>query len=130
MRVYLVDGSNAVRRGGYDPRFPEMEDARTEEWVSRIDRLAGASAGRIRVEVFFDGPRRPLGVRVDAVQVRFPMSGSADDMILGSVRVLAREGRGAVVVTEDGGLADDVRREGARTLGFADFEARLRTGRC
>lgn len=130
MRTYLVDGSNAVRRGGYDPRFPEMEDARTDEWVGRIDRLAGAVAGRVRVEIFFDGPRRPLGIRTAAVSVRFPMSGSADDMILGSVRVLAREGRGAVVVTEDGGLVDDVRREGARAMGFADFESRLRTGRC
>ena len=30
MRVYLVDGSNAVRRGDYDPRFPEVEERRAE----------------------------------------------------------------------------------------------------
>ena len=125
MRTYLVDGSNAVRRDGYDPRFPAMEEEKTRAWLSLLDALAAPLPG-IRVEVFFDGPRRALGGSFPALSVRFPMQGGADEMILGSVRLLASSGRGAVVVTEDGGLAEDVRREGARVLGFGEFEGRLR----
>jgi hypothetical protein len=126
MRTYLVDGSNAVRRDGYDPRFPAMEEARTRDWLALIDGLAGALPG-IRVEVFFDGPRRALGGSFPALSIRFPMQGGADEMILGSARLLASSGRGAVVVTEDGGLAQDVRREGARVLGFGEFLGRLKS---
>jgi len=128
MRTYLVDGSNAVRRDGYDPRFPAVEDEKTARWLSLLDALAAPLSG-IRVEVFFDGPRRPLGGGFPALSVRFPMEGGADEMILGCVRLLASSGRGAVVVTEDGGLGEEARREGARVLRFSEFEGRLRRGK-
>lgn len=123
-----MDGSNAVRRGGFDPRFPAVEDARVDVWLSRIDRLA--STRKVSIEVYFDGPRRPVGGPYGSLRVRFPMEGSADDMILGSVRLLASSNKGAIVVTGDGGLAEDAQAEGARVIGFTEFEDRLRNGKC
>ncbi|MBI5209491.1 MAG: hypothetical protein HY927_05890 [Elusimicrobia bacterium] len=128
-RTYLVDGSNAVRRRGYDPRFPLVEDRRTRGWLGKIDALAGEAGERLAVEVFFDGPPRDVGGVYESLAVRFSPDRDADDMIMGVVRLLASTGRGAVVVTEDGGLAADAREEGARVIGFAEFETRLREGR-
>lgn len=126
MRTYLVDGTNAVRRGGYDKRFPEVEERRTEAWLGRLSALAAPLAGRISVEVFFDGPRRPTAPVRDPVSVRFPIDGDADAAILGSARGLLASGRGAVVVTGDGSLAEEARAEGARVMGFNELERRLR----
>lgn len=124
-----MDGSNAVRRGGYDPRFPEMEARRTEEFLYRIDELAAGCSGKLRIEIFFDGPARPhLPVR-PPVYVRFPMDGYADDAILGTARRLLHGGKGAVAVTGDGRLAETLRAEGARVMSPSEFEARLREDR-
>ncbi|MDE2291046.1 MAG: hypothetical protein KGL53_03090 [Elusimicrobia bacterium] len=129
MRTYLVDGSNAVRRGGYDPRFPAVEEARVEAFLLKVEALSAASAGRIEVEVFLDGPRRPLPARPGApVRVRFPVDGDADAAILGSARRLLNSGRGVVVVTADGGLAADIEAEGGRTMRFGEFLRRLEEG--
>lgn len=130
MRTYLVDGTNAVRRGAYDPRFPAVEEARTEGFLLKVEALAADSAGRLEIEVFFDGPRRAMPVQPGVpVRVRFPVDGDADAAILGSARRLLNAGRGVVVVTEDGGLADDVRAEGGRTMRFAEFMTRLGGGK-
>lgn len=126
--IFLVDGSNAVRGKGYDPRFPEMEQARTEAWLLRLDALA-LGKQRVDVEVFFDGPRRSLGVRTCALSVRFPMDGDADTAILGSARHVLATGKGVTVVTGDGELAEEARSEGARVIGFAELEERLRRNR-
>ncbi|MFA6092042.1 MAG: hypothetical protein WCU88_04875 [Elusimicrobiota bacterium] len=107
-----------------------MEEARTAQWVGLIDGLCAGMGGRLSVEIFFDGPRRSVGVSCSNISVRFPMSGTADDMILGAVRLLAREGRAGVVVTQDDDLASDCVREGARVIRFSEFESRLRSGRC
>lgn len=124
MRTYLVDGSNAVRRGGFDPRFPEVESARVADFLGRIGALAAALPA-VSIEVFFDGPRRATAPCA-GLSVRFPVDGDADLAIVGSVRRLAASGRGAVVVTEDRGLAEEAAEEGARVIGFAEFSRRLR----
>lgn len=126
MRTYLVDGTNAVRRGGWDPRFPAVEEARTEQFLAKVQELAGRAAGRIEVEVFFDGPRRALPAA--AVRVRWTLDGDADAAILGAARGLLNAGRGAVVVTEDGGLAAEIKAEGGRAMRFGEFFDRLRGG--
>jgi len=128
MRVYLVDGSNAARRGGYDPRFPEMDDIRTRDFVEGLSARAAGFDG-IRIEVFFDGPRRRVGDVRPPVHLRFPSDEEADAAILGSARRLLNEGRGAVVVTGDGTLAREARDEGARVIGFPELNRRLREGR-
>jgi hypothetical protein len=129
VRTYLVDGTNAVRRGGYDPRFPAVEEARTEQLLVKVQDLSERSSGGFEVELFFDGPRRALPASTHApVRVRWTLDGDADAAILGSARRLLNAGRGAVVVTEDGGLAADVRAEGGRTMRFSEFFQRLRGG--
>ena len=126
--IFLVDGSNAVRGKSYDPRFPEMEQARTEAWLLRLDSLA-AGQRRVEVEVFFDGPRRGVGVAISALSVRFPVDGDADEAILGSARHVLAMGKGVTVVTGDGELAEEARSEGARVIGFSELENRLRRSR-
>ncbi|MEK7656827.1 MAG: NYN domain-containing protein [Elusimicrobiota bacterium] len=126
--IFLVDGSNAVRGKNYDPRFPEMEQARTEAWLLKLDSLASGRRGA-EVEVFFDGPRRGVGVAASALSVRFPVDGDADEAILGSARHVLAMGKGVTVVTGDGELAEQARSEGARVIGFAELENRLRRSR-
>lgn len=129
MRTYLVDGTNAVRRGGFDPRFPAVEEARTEAFLHKVSDLAAGALGRLEVEVFLDGPRRTLPANPSApVRVRFTLDGDADAAILGSARRLLNAGRGVVVVTEDGGLAAEVEAEGGRTMRFGEFIRRLGGG--
>lgn len=124
-----MDGTNAVRRGGYDPRFPAVEESRTEQLLVKVQELSERSSGGFEVELFFDGPRRTLPASTHApVRVRWTLDGDADAAILGSARRLLNAGRGAVVVTEDGGLAADVRAEGGRTMRFSEFFQRLRGG--
>ncbi len=129
MRLYIVDGSNAVRRNDYDPRFPEMDEARHEEFLDRVTRAAEPLDGGISIEIFFDGPRRPTFPVDTPVQVRFSMDGNADEAILDAVRYRIQSGKGVVVVTQDNGLADLVRHEGAKVIRFSDFETRLRNRR-
>ncbi|MFH1725047.1 MAG: NYN domain-containing protein [Elusimicrobiota bacterium] len=126
MRTYLIDGTNVVRGGAYDPRFPDVEEARTAKLLGRLSALAAPYLESIRVEVFFDGPRRPV-VSVDPpVHVRFPIDGHADTAILGTARRVLSSGRGVVVVTGDGALADEVLEEGGRVMGLGELERRLR----
>ncbi len=129
MRTYLVDGTNAVRRGRYDPRFPEVEEAETEHFLSRLNRAAELYEGRIQIEVFFYGPMRALPPVEPPISLRFTIDGDADAAILGSVRSLRDSGRGAVVVTEDGGLAAEAGDEGAKVIRISDLLARLRERR-
>ncbi len=129
MRTYLIDGSNAVRRGHYDPRFPEIEEERTRRFLSRISALAGELGERVRIEIFFDGPRRPMAEVERPVFLRFPVDGHADSAILGSARSILHSRRGVVVVTGDRGLASEAGRDGARVMGFSEFESRLRRHR-
>ncbi|MBI5597561.1 MAG: hypothetical protein HY928_15835 [Elusimicrobia bacterium] len=129
MRTYLVDGTNAVRRGDYDPRFPMVEEARTEGLLLKVSALAAESSARVEIEIFFDGPRRQFQVRPGApVRVRFALDGDADAAILGSARRLLNSGKGVVVVTQDGGLAADVEAEGGRSMRIGEFLDRLRGG--
>ena len=119
-RHYLVDGTNLARGADYDPRFPAMEQARTEELVERVSRLAGRLGARAEVEIVFDGPARPVGEAGQAL-VRFSHEGSADDMIEGKVRFIRSRGLGVVVATEDGGLRRSALAEGARVIGRGEL---------
>ena len=124
-----MDATNAVRRGGWDPRFPEVEEARVQEFVERLSLLAGPHEGRVTVELVFDGPRREVGPARSPVTVRFAGPFAADDIILGSVRAQKAAGRGVVVATEDGNLAAACGEEGAKVVRFGELLSRLRSGK-
>lgn len=117
---YLVDGTNLSRGADYDPRFPEMEERRSQELVDRVSRLAERLGTRAEVEIYFDGPARPVG---DAGQagVHFSYERQADELIQGKVRLLRSRGLGVIVATEDGGLGRDIESEGGRVIGRAEL---------
>ena len=119
-RYYLVDGTNLARGADYDPRFPAMEQTRTEELVERVAGLAERLGDRADVEIYFDGPARPVGDQGRAL-VRFSHESSADEMIEGKVRLIRSRGRGVIVATEDGGLRRQVEAEGARVIGRGEL---------
>lgn len=119
-RHYLVDGTNLARGADYDPRFPQMEQVRTEELVARVARLAERLGARSEIEIFFDGPPRAVGEPGQA-RVRFSNDRSADDMIEGKVRLVRSLGQGVVVATEDGGLRNEAEAEGARVIGKGEL---------
>lgn len=119
-RHYLVDGTNLSRGYDYDPRFPEMEARRAEELVERVARLAERLGARGEVEIYFDGPPRPVGEPGQAV-VRFSYEQQADDLIQGKVRLLRSRGLGVVVATEDGALGRDIAAEGGRVIGRSEL---------
>ncbi|MBI4423862.1 MAG: NYN domain-containing protein [Elusimicrobia bacterium] len=125
-RHYLVDGTNLARGADYDPRFPAMEERRADELLEQVDRLARHLGGRGEVEVFFDGPARPVGGSGRAA-VRFSGDASADELILGKVRLLRSRGSNVIVATEDGGLRREAVSEGARVIGRGELW-RLREG--
>ncbi len=119
-RHYLVDGPNLSRGANYDPRFPEMEEARAMELVDRVSRLALRLGSRAEVEIYFDGPARSLG-EAGPASVRFSYERTADDLIEGKVRLLRSRSIGVVVATEDGALGRELEAEGARVIGRAEL---------
>lgn len=119
-RHYLVDGTNLSRGADYDPRFPEMEEARASELVDRVARLAERLGARVEVEIYFDGPSRAVGEAGPAF-VRFSYERPADELIEGKVRLLRSRGVGVVVATEDGALGRELEAEGARVIGRAEL---------
>lgn len=116
MKHYLIDGTNLSRGRDYDPRFPAMEERRAQELVDRVARLAERLGALGEVELFFDGPARPVGDARPA-RLRFSNEREADELIQGKVRLLRSQNSGVTVATEDGGLARDCEAEGAKVIG-------------
>lgn len=129
MRTYLIDATNAVRRQDYAAGFPEMEDIRTREFIGRLDDNLRGSGSRVSIELFFDGPRRDLGIAPPSMALRFSGERPADDLILGTVRSLRAQGRGVIVATEDSMLRREVAEEGGRVIGFGELFRRLQDGK-
>lgn len=119
-RVYLVDGTNLSRGADYDARFPAMEERRAEELVDRVRRLADRLGPEGEVEIYFDGPPRPVGDPGRAA-VRFSYERQADELIEGKVRLLRSRGLGVVVATEDSALGGEVAAEGGRVIGRSEL---------
>lgn len=115
----LIDGTNllhALRRGA-SPAPP----------ATLIGRLRGVIEPSVRIELILDGPQEPgLGdTRIaSGVTVRYSGRGSADSLI---ARLVAEAAQPAtlLVVTDDGELADRIKRSGGRTARTEWLMARL-----
>ena len=125
----LVDGYN-VTKAGYGEQPLEVQRG-------RLLAGAGALAARTGVEltvVFdgagLDGARAPVGPAPRGVRLLFSGPGeTADDVLRALVRA-EPSGRPLVVVSSDREVADDVRRDGARTVPSSALLALLeRSGR-
>lgn len=116
-RLYCIDGTNVVRvcHGYGGPAFRAQEDADAQRLVEALARLCEGLAGRVEVELYFDGRFRPTARTAAGLRVRFAHEESADDLILDRVRASAHLGEGrATVVTADGELGRRAVEEGGR----------------
>jgi len=122
----VIDGYNLIRRS---PRLSLLDRRDMEEGRDAL--LATLSAYRRikghRITVVFDGWERggtSEQVTLTAgLQVVFTRRGEPADQAI--LRFVGKAPSGAVVVTSDRALADDVARTGAVTLSAEEFEARL-----
>ena len=121
VHLYCVDGTNVVRVfWGYAAEFREQEESDCATLVEAFGVLCRNLAGRIEVELFFDGqdrrlPRTP--VQPANLRVRFGREDSSDGLILDRVRAQSWKGGGGVaVVTGDAGLGAQAEAEGGKWL--------------
>ena len=118
---FCVDGTNVVR-GAFGYGGPQFRDQEEADSLRLVQALAGTSSlfeGRVELEVFFDGGRRPWPASAlpANIRVRFTDESQADDLILDLVRARRHANGGKVtVVTADGELGGKVSEEGARWL--------------
>ncbi|MBI5629320.1 MAG: hypothetical protein HY921_00340 [Elusimicrobia bacterium] len=124
VRLCCVDGTNVVRGcfGYAGPAFEEQELSDNRYLSEALARLCEGLAGRVEVELFFDGPcRAPLAssARAANFRIRFAEGLKADDVILDRVRAGRYLGQGRVcVVTADSELGRRVLEEGGRWARF------------
>lgn len=121
---YLVDGNNVMgQRVGWHRDKAGARRRLLEELVRF------ARAGRVRVEVVFDGAAdeyAPEGASYGgAVRVFYAARGSNADERIKRMVDASRERRTLVVVTSDAELAGYVRQSGARVLRSGEFRRRL-----
>lgn len=116
-KIYCVDGTNVVRvcHGYGGPAFREQEEADARRLVESLALLCEHWAGRVEIELFFDGSFRALARPTEGFRLRFTHETQADDLILDRVRSSAHSGAGRVtVVTADGELGRMAVEEGGR----------------
>lgn len=119
----IVDGNNVI--GSRPDGWWRDRAAATRRLVEQLGRWAAQA--HEEVLVVFDG-RRPQGLEsVPAVEVRFAARSTrdaADDVIAALVGGAVSPAE-LTVVTSDAGLAERVRRHGARVTGARGFRDRL-----
>ena len=120
---YLVDGNNVMgQRVGWHRDKPGAR-RRLLTQLARFARAAG-----VTVEAVFDGAPEeffPDGSHFMGVRVYYAARGSDADTRIKRLVEDSRERRTLVVVTSDRGLADYVRRCGARVVAAGEFRRRL-----
>ena len=115
-----IDGSNLVRgylSSGPGPAAPGQEETESQALASELGELAESRAGRVEIELFFDGGRRAWGRPLHSVRLVFAEGVAADELIVERVRALRfkREAK-VTVVTGDWGLGARVEEEGGDWL--------------
>ena len=118
---FLVDGMNVI--GSRPTGWWRDRRGAMRSFVEELERFAGESDAE--VTVVFDG--RPFEISARGVEVAFARRAgrdAADDEI---ARLVDEDGDpGSIVVaTSDSGLAERVRRNGARVIGAGSFRERL-----
>jgi hypothetical protein len=122
-RLFCVDGTNLVRTA-YDYRGPGarvQEDADSERLAVIFARLCEEAGGAVEVELFFDGPFRPMPTgRSESFRLSFTREVPADDLILDRIRARKWNGGGsATVVTADVALGEAAEAEGGKWMRVA-----------
>lgn len=116
MRSYCIDGTNLVRGADWGgPAFGDQEETDARWLVQALGQVCRGLAGRVEVELFFDGAARPMGPVPPNMRVRFSHEAPADELILDRVRSCRwRSGTAVTVVTGDSELGRLAVEEGGR----------------
>src|SRR5258708_2218293 len=100
VHFFCVDGTNVVRMTcGYAGKdFREQENADGERLVEVLAGICETLAGRVSIELFFDGPSAPSGALAPNLRVKATHERSADEFIRDSVRSRLFSSGGSVSV--------------------------------
>ncbi|QXC62313.1 NYN domain-containing protein [Aquihabitans sp. G128] len=116
--VLVVDGYN-LARSAWQGLAPEEERRRT---VALLEEVRARSGGD--VTVVFDGQDDAVAPTASrSIRVRFSASGTTADDAIAALLGLLPAHQPVVVVSSDGEVADDARRQGAAVLSSAAFLA-------
>ena len=114
--VYCIDGSNLVR-SFWSGHFSK-DDKDTADFLDFLETAAQSQAlCRSYFRVVFDGGYRPCGsLERGKVKVSFSEGAVADDMLLETAIYLKGANKRPVLVTSDGGLAENAKAQGVKTM--------------
>ena len=121
-RLFCVDGTNLVRTAyGYGgPAHQAQENADSERLVEIFARLCEDAGSAVEVELFFDGPFRPMPGGPANFSLSFTRETPADDLILDRVRARKwNQGGSTTVVTADVELGETAEAEGGKWMRVA-----------
>ncbi len=121
-RLFCVDGTNLVRTAyGYGgPAHQAQENADSERLVEIFARLCEEAGSAVEVELFFDGPFRPMPGGPANFRLSFTRETPADDLILDRVRARKwNQGGSTTVVTADVELGETAEAEGGKWMRVA-----------
>ena len=117
---YWLDGNNLIGQ----PAARAREDPSTRRaFLAELGEFARSRGGRF--VVFFDGDDHDRLPVPRGVQVRYSAPRSTDDAIVQRLSEI-RTPSEVVVVTNDRSLGAGCRNAGAKTMGWAAFESRMR----
>ena len=127
MKTVILDGSNIVR-SMYDTKTGidfTKEGVLSDSLVRAMNSLNEDEP--LRVEIYFDGPKRDVFRPSELVEVFFSKYKKADDLIVNSVEEIKDfYGSDVVVVTKDRELKDRCEVYGAHVMHTTDFLWRFR----
>ncbi len=116
-RTFVIDGANAVYAVfGPWPETLEEQNRCASDFISSLDERLRL-APEFSIEVVFDGFHRAVpSVNRERLRIIFSDEETADSVILERVRSLVYFKEKVTVVTRDRDLANEARRENAKTL--------------
>ena len=126
MKTIILDGSNIIRNlyNVQQEADFRLEKILSDNLMRMLQQLN--SEEDIRVEVYFDGPKRDVFCMGGLVDVWFSKNKKADDLIVNSVQEITNcYGGEVLVVSQDKDLRDRCSRLGAHTMSAREFIQRF-----
>lgn len=122
---YLIDGNNVI---GHIPDLDLGDRSSRFQLISRLVRFQ--KIHNTRVIVVFDGPPddhlENSGNPPAPVSVYFPEAGQSADAIIEAIILQQTDRRRFFVVSSDREIRDFARRQGARSVGCAEFYKKMK----
>ena len=123
MKTVILDGSNIIRTM-YNTSFGinyEVEKILTDSLIRTVESLNG-STDPLRIEIYFDGPKREVYRPAEFVEIFFSKLKKADQLIVNATESLEEMGyQNVLVVTQDKDLGEECQYYGAEVMSAKDF---------